>query len=304
MFTGLEKKVSRAGIDICSLVFKDSSYSPIVLGNPTYTIGRQGSNQILLKNPKISRRHGWLKSIFVPETGQNTYEVYDGEKDGKRSTCGIYVNGRRIYRHILSNNDEISFGGVVEAIYLQSTPSGTMVSDFETVTIAKRIGETLLDAGLVSIEQLQKALFEQSLNKQRLGTILAQHGWVKQQTIDFLIDNLPVIKKQVEKKPIGQYFKAAGLLDEPQIQEILKEQKLNMLRFGSLAVLKGYINQKTLNYFLEALVPPENRESYLRKKKPEVQLQNSNSNFIIENFQLELASQDKAELQDLSDYIE
>ncbi|MGB7416348.1 MAG: hypothetical protein WA902_19245 [Thermosynechococcaceae cyanobacterium] len=50
-----------------------------------------------------------------------------------------------------------------------------------------RIGTCLIDAGLITLEQLDAALTEQKTRPQRLGEILASHGWVKQQTVEYLI---------------------------------------------------------------------------------------------------------------------
>ncbi len=54
----------------------------------------------------------------------------------------------------------------------------------------KRVGTCLLDAGLITLEQLDFALAEQQTQELRLGEILAHHGWVKQKTVDFMVENM------------------------------------------------------------------------------------------------------------------
>jgi hypothetical protein len=54
----------------------------------------------------------------------------------------------------------------------------------------KRLGTYLLEAGLVTSEQLDIALKEQKDNPLLLGHLLSKKGWVNQQTIEYLIENV------------------------------------------------------------------------------------------------------------------
>ncbi|MGF1600486.1 MAG: hypothetical protein ACFCU8_00470 [Thermosynechococcaceae cyanobacterium] len=54
----------------------------------------------------------------------------------------------------------------------------------------RRIGTCLLEAGLITLEQLDIALLEQQTRPARLGEILAQHGWVDPQTVDFMVSHV------------------------------------------------------------------------------------------------------------------
>jgi thioredoxin reductase len=55
---------------------------------------------------------------------------------------------------------------------------------------AKRIGTYLIEAGLVTSEQLQEALDEQAKIAMPLGKLLASRGWVSQQTIEFMMEKV------------------------------------------------------------------------------------------------------------------
>jgi thioredoxin reductase len=55
---------------------------------------------------------------------------------------------------------------------------------------AKRIGTYLLEAGLVTSEQLEIALADQQKKPIRLGQLLSERGWVNQQTIEYLIEHV------------------------------------------------------------------------------------------------------------------
>ncbi len=65
-----------------------------------------------------------------------------------------------------------------------------------------RLGTHLLDAGLITLEQLDIALLEQQTRNQRIGEILSSHGWVKQQTIEYLMASVvPTQQQQGQHSP-------------------------------------------------------------------------------------------------------
>lgn len=121
----------------------------------------------------------------------------------------------------------------------------------------KPIGTILQEACLISTAQLEVALYDLHYHQDlRLGEILALRGWIKQDTADFFAEQWRnLIQEQSIKKPIGYYLHQAALLNEADIQSILKEQKIIWMRFGSIAVLQGLIKQETLEFFLKTLFP-------------------------------------------------
>jgi hypothetical protein len=54
----------------------------------------------------------------------------------------------------------------------------------------KRIGGYLVDAGLLTPAQVNVVLDDQKINGLRFGEILAARGWVKQQTIEYLMEKV------------------------------------------------------------------------------------------------------------------
>jgi tetratricopeptide (TPR) repeat protein len=118
----------------------------------------------------------------------------------------------------------------------------------------KPLGLVLQRAGLVSSEQIKIALQDQArLPNRRLGEILALRGWIKPETVNFFADKWPKLIQHKQEQPLGEYLKAAALLNEQQIELILQEQKVTGLKFGILAVFQGLIEQATLDFFLEEL---------------------------------------------------
>jgi hypothetical protein len=120
----------------------------------------------------------------------------------------------------------------------------------------KMIGEILQEAGLISSAQLEIALADQSnFVKLKIGEILVLRGWLKQQTVDFLVESFleRELTNSQKNYPIGQYFKQAGLLSEIQINTIIQQQKQLGIKFCQLAVMKGFLNQQTADFFLKNL---------------------------------------------------
>ncbi|BAW97008.1 hypothetical protein NIES970_19520 [[Synechococcus] sp. NIES-970] len=122
-----------------------------------------------------------------------------------------------------------------------------------------RLGELLENAGLISEAQLQTALFDQQIYSDlKFGEILALRGWVSQHTADFFVKYNRQELIILENKRLGDYLIDADLLTPEQLVMILDEQKVNHMMFGSLAVLKGYIKQQTLNFFLKNILSQVN----------------------------------------------
>lgn len=123
------------------------------------------------------------------------------------------------------------------------------------------IGEILRKAHLISPAQIEVALRDQqryqelNLGDLKLGEILALRGWLKQETTDFFVQKWNILLNQEPRKPLGYYLCEAALLNQQQIYYLLEEQqKLPVrLRLGELAYLEGWLNPKTIDYFVKNL---------------------------------------------------
>lgn len=121
---------------------------------------------------------------------------------------------------------------------------------------SKLLGQTLKKAGLISLPQIQVALTDGKYNQNLLfGEILALRGWIKQQTADFFADEWQLSIENSERYPLGYYLVKAGLLTGEQTYLILEEQKQLWIKFGSIAIVKGFITKDTLDFFLDNLFP-------------------------------------------------
>ena len=116
------------------------------------------------------------------------------------------------------------------------------------------LGSKLIQAGLISEQQLMVALEDQKCYNLKLGEILAKHQWIRQRTADFFAIEWEIIKNICPRQPIGYYLRRAALLSEGQINHILEEQqKQPNKKFGEIAVEENWLSQKTINFLLENL---------------------------------------------------
>ena len=140
------------------------------------------------------------------------------------------------------------------------------------------LGAVLLQAGLVSGDNVKQALQKQRNDgiKLRIGEILVSQGCINSRTADFFAEEWFDVIQTKSKQPLGQYLKQAALLSDSQIQAILNEQKQSKLRFGELAIAKGWLQQTTVDFFLRYLAP----ELFLVKSKPKTAIEQPNFNSV------------------------
>ncbi|MGV2829091.1 hypothetical protein [Myxosarcina sp. GI1(2024)] len=120
----------------------------------------------------------------------------------------------------------------------------------------QKLGELLIEAGLVSSSQIEVALREQQANPDLLlGEILVLHGWIKSKTVNFFATDWHKLARKTNKHKLGYYLRQAALLKEADIEAILEEQKQTGVRFGTIAVFQGYLRLTTLDFFLMRLFP-------------------------------------------------
>jgi N-acetylglucosaminyldiphosphoundecaprenol N-acetyl-beta-D-mannosaminyltransferase len=124
----------------------------------------------------------------------------------------------------------------------------------------KNLGRYLVEAGLLTPLQLKTALSEQQVTGLRLSELIVRKRWLKQQTVEFLVEKL-LIREQVvvetDDKRIGHYLVEAGLLTQAQVEIALSEQKGTGLRLGELIVRKGWIKEQTIEFLIRDVILSE-----------------------------------------------
>lgn len=89
----------------------------IALEATTYSIGRDTTNSIVLHSKMVSRQHAILLRVTSPDSSNYLFRIIDGDLQGKRSTNGLMINGRKLFSHDLKHGDLLVFGGDVKAKY-------------------------------------------------------------------------------------------------------------------------------------------------------------------------------------------
>ena len=117
------------------------------------------------------------------------------------------------------------------------------------------LGLALQSAGLISQEQLEKALELQSKYTQmKLGEILVLQEGIRAKTIEFFVKKRLELATQGQQFPIGYYLQDASLLNSRQVETILQEQKKTKQKFGDIAVQKGWIKRDTVDFFFKNFI--------------------------------------------------
>ncbi len=100
------------------LIIEDQKGRRIVsLENSTYAVGRDSRNSIVIYDYQVSRVHATLLRRTDYQNNQDFYRVIDGDLQGKRSTNGLFINGKTCLTHDLKHGDLVKFGGRAKATY-------------------------------------------------------------------------------------------------------------------------------------------------------------------------------------------
>lgn len=119
--------------------------------------------------------------------------------------------------------------------------------------IPELIGERLQAAGLIAEDRIESILAYQHKHPDlRFGDIAVMWDWLKPETFDFFVKNLPQSTKIQRSNRLGYYLKSAALLNDFQIGTILEYQRSKPgLRFGEVAVRQGWLKSETVDFFVK-----------------------------------------------------
>lgn len=120
------------------LVITDSEGRRAVeLNEASSSIGRDSGNSIAIDSHEVSRQHAMLLRVTHPGKTKYRFWITDGNLQGKPSTNGLFINGKRIDSCILRHGDEIVLGTQVSARYMtvegDIDPEQLLAEDNESV---------------------------------------------------------------------------------------------------------------------------------------------------------------------------
>ncbi len=101
------------------LVIEDQKARRIVaLEEATYAVGRESSNDIVIYDSVVSRRHATLLRIKnTPRPDSYSYRIINGDLEGNKSTNGLIINGQTCEIHDLKHGDVVLFGSQAKVSY-------------------------------------------------------------------------------------------------------------------------------------------------------------------------------------------
>ncbi|PZD70319.1 Lysostaphin [Acaryochloris thomasi RCC1774] len=113
-----------------------------------------------------------------------------------------------------------------------------------------RIGELMLQRGLINQSQLTQALAEQKQSGAQLGEICKQQGWVSQAQLQQVLNGQRRRNITRGKVRIGEVLMQRGLISQVQLTQALTEQKQNGLQLGDILVQRGWVSPTQLRQAL------------------------------------------------------
>ncbi len=162
---------------------------------------------------------------------------------------------KRLWKRYLVDDLPFVWLVIKQSLNLYRSPQFSQFSSATNRLQMPLLGQVLQEAGLITPYQVKMALETQAKQRHlRFGEIVAHLGLVEQETIDFFVEHLPKLSAEEGcKQPLGYYLKTAKLLDDDQIEIILSEQSKTGMRFGEIAVQKGWLKQETVESILRYL---------------------------------------------------
>ena len=100
------------------IITENESRRAVELDEASSSIGRDSGNSITIDSYEVSRQHAMLLRVTRPGKTEYMFRITDGNLQGKPSTNGLFVNGKRTDSCILRHGDEIILGTKVSAQYL------------------------------------------------------------------------------------------------------------------------------------------------------------------------------------------
>ena len=116
----------------------------------------------------------------------------------------------------------------------------------ETKPAARPVGQKLVDAGILTREQLDALLRDQRRRFRRLGDVLLDRGWLTRAQLDEM-----VLTAARSGRYIGDCLIERGWLTRSQLDEALAEQRASNRHLGELLLERKLVSREALEEALE-----------------------------------------------------
>lgn len=112
----------------------------------------------------------------------------------------------------------------------------------QPATSNRKIGELLVEEGLITVEQLQEVLAAQKKQPvyMPIGEICVDLKLISREQLK------TVLSRHKKRIPLGELLTNLGLVSVEQVDECLKEQKKSRKKLGELLIQKGFLSENAL----------------------------------------------------------
>jgi hypothetical protein len=118
------------------LLLKNPYYRVIRLSSDFYTIGRDSTNSIVIVGDPISRQHACLQRVENSDESKYRYRLIDGSLESKPSRNGVFVNEQRCDYQVLESGDMITFGGIMQMMYIMAIMTYKEFEQFQDALVS------------------------------------------------------------------------------------------------------------------------------------------------------------------------
>lgn len=107
----------------------------------------------------------------------------------------------------------------------------------------KKLGEYLIDKGLITLEQLNHALMVADEKNERLGEILVELGYITLRQMTEAISEQQKLQPISHRKKVGEILVESGIITKDQVLDALNIQKTKRQKIGQILVGLGYVTK-------------------------------------------------------------
>ncbi len=125
------------------------------------------------------------------------------------------------------------------------------------------LGSYLIEAGLLTMAQVDVALNDQRLTGMRFGEVLAARGWVKEQTVEFFVQKVMVPERQSAAQ--SQRLQA---LEQLQLQVQAQKEAQEQARKGNPEPVQSHSYADSMVTRSRPSPPPSTQQVLTRRDLP------------------------------------
>ncbi|MBI4781862.1 MAG: hypothetical protein HY785_11150 [Oscillatoriophycideae cyanobacterium NC_groundwater_1537_Pr4_S-0.65um_50_18] len=148
------------------------------------------------------------------------------------------------------------------------------VQTVPTLVPAKRLGSYLVDAGLLTADQINVILNDQQATGMRFGEIATARGWLKEQTIEWIVQKVVEPERHMPTTSSGAAKTAVRPTPEPQT---IRPNSLNILRETAAEPEEA---EQRRNPPTDTKKPAARRETPISKPLPPVKSPDGDVNWV------------------------